>query len=376
MPPAFFAGQVRLLHKRSKTLHNHLRDLKHLPAELTNYINWVDGHLRTITLALEALLNDPDFCADALLLNQFNDYKRLSELLAAFEYGSLALLDHFNDRDLHFYRFSKVFCKQIGWTAQAPLVSTHSNEYFYSLPYLNLISLPLCEDKHLLALPDFAHELGHIFWIKIYRNFLKQFSPKLKQYISKQKTLAATQSQSATYQNYFSILEDLWNERYVIEFFCDMLAVWLTGAAFGWSHLRLVLSSKSELFQPGFGKMGTHPSDEARMRGILIMLEKMKEGNAAATISGKWEDFKKILPDHPDNEYSFCYPDELLDQVAFQVIALCKQHGLKSFQDQQNEKSNISSILNEAWQIFHQAPSNYIDWEEVRVQVLKVDLAH
>ena len=145
-------------------------------------------------MALEALLNDPDFCADALLLNQFNDYKRLSELLAAFEYGSLALLDHFNDRDLHFYRFSKVFCKQIGWTAQAPLVSTHSNEYFYSLPYLNLISLPLCEDKHLLALPDFAHELGHIFWIKIYRNFLKQFSPKLKQYISKQKTLAATKA--------------------------------------------------------------------------------------------------------------------------------------------------------------------------------------
>jgi hypothetical protein len=372
MPKAFFAGQVRLLHKRSLILLEHLRSHTHLKPEVQTHVERLELHLQSISLGLEAMLNDPDFGAEVLLRNQFDDYKRFAELLAAFEYEPLALLDHFNDRDLRFCRFANKFCEQIGYQDLPPLVSAHSNEYFYSRPYLNLIRVPLNEGHHLLALPDFAHELGHIVWVKVYKNFLAAFSRKLSKYIKRLKTKAINQAASAAYQQHFALLEDVWKERYVIEFFCDMFATYLVGAAFGWSHLRLVLSSSSGIYYPGFGETTTHPADEARMRGVLLMLEELNDQRNADAIAAKWESFKTILPDLPDNEYVFCYPDELLREVAAQVIAVCQRLKLKAFHEQPSSEDNLPALMLLAWEVYHQDPNAYVEWEADRV--CKLDL--
>lgn len=134
MPKLFFAGQVKLLHKRCETLLHHLRSHKHLKPELQPHVRLLEQKLDAISLGLNALLNDPDFGADVLLRNQIDDYKRFSELLAAFEFEPLALLDQFNDRDLYFCRFAHKFCEQIGYQDLPPLMSAHSNEYFYYVP--------------------------------------------------------------------------------------------------------------------------------------------------------------------------------------------------------------------------------------------------
>lgn len=368
MPAVFFAGQVRLLLKRCLTLRDDLRSRTDLPGDLQEHIDQLDQNLNRIASGLEEMINDPDFGAQQLLVNQINDYNVFVELVEAMEYGPLALFDHFNRRDLYFYRFARKFCEQIGYTGRPPLMNAHSHQYFYSLPYLNLIGVPLGEDKHLLALPDFAHELGHIVWVGIYKDFLRKFSQKLRRYIRGQKTKAINQSASATYQQQFDLLQNLWLKHYVIEFFCDMFATWLLGAAFGWSHLRLTLATSSSLYVPGFGYGGgTHPSDEARMRGILKTLELMGDHHNASAISNKWDAFKTILPDQPDNEYSYCYPDHLLEQLAAQVSSVCQQLGLKAHTDQPKDDDNLPSLLQWAWVTYHQDPADFPNREAEKV---------
>jgi hypothetical protein len=371
MPKSFFAGQVKLLHRRCETLLDHLRSHTHLTPELQPHAKRLEHSLNAIYLGLEALLNDPDFGADVLLRNQIDDYKRFAELLAALEYEPLALFDHFNDRDLYFCRFANKFCEQIGYLDLPPLVSAHSNEYFYSRPYLNLVRVPLNESHHLLALPDFAHELGHIVWIKVYKKLLTAFSAKLAAYINRQKTRAANQSASAAYQQHFALLEDVWKERYVIEFFCDAFATYLVGPAFGWSHLRLVLSSSSEIYQPGFGIAGSHPADEARMRCVLLMLEALNDQRNASTLGAKWEAFKALLPDHPDNDYACCFPDELLSEINKQVIVVCRRLKLIAFHDQPRVDDNLPALVMRAWEVYHLDHNAYPDREAEMVRKLK-----
>ena len=367
MPAAFFTGQVRLLLKRCLTLRDHLRSLTAPPDEVREHADGLDRKLTSIAEGLDEMIKDPDFGARQLLVNQINDYNRFVELVEAFEYGPLALLDYFNDRDLYFCRFARKFCEQVGYTEHPPLVSAHSHQYFYSLPYLNLIGVPLGEDKHLLALPDFAHELGHIVWVKIYKQFLAKFSRKLGGYIRAQKTKALNNSASPDYQHYFDLLETLWKKRFVIEFFCDMFATYLLGAAFGWSHLRLAFATSSSLYTPGFGDSGTHPADEARMRGILTTLRLMGDHDGEAAVTEKWEALKAILPDQPDNEYSFCYPGHLLEQLASQVISVCRQLGLRAYADQPQDDGNIPVLIHWAWETYHQNPNDFVDREAERV---------
>jgi hypothetical protein len=371
MPAEFFSGQVRLLLKRCRTLIERLNSIQNLPAELDPYAKELDATLNKILAAIEKLINDPDFGAAPLLINQFDIYKRLSELVNTFEWHPLALLDHYNERDLYFYRLAKLFCEQIQYPYRSPLMNAHSNEYFSSLPPTNMVSVPMCEDRHLLALPDFVHELGHLVHARIWRKFVAEFKPYLQQYISEQKVKAASQASPAVYQDQFDLLEQVWTQRYVVEFFCDVFATYLVGQAYGWSHLRLVISSQSELYHPSFGEAQTHPADEARMRIILATLKEMGDDSAALAIEDKWKDFTSIITDKPDGEYHFCYPDDILQRLVRQVIKECRAIDLIPYFDQPEEEHNLPSLMLEAWEQFHSDPANYLEWEAAKTDALK-----
>lgn len=371
MPAEFFSGQVHLLLKRCRTLIERLNSTQNLPSELQTYVSDIDAILNKIVVAIEKLINDPDFGAAPLLVNQFDIYKRLSELVNTFEWHPIALLDHYNERDRYFYRLAKLFCEQIQYPYQSPLMNAHSNEYFSSLPPTNMVSVPLCEDRHLLSLPDFVHELGHIVHSRIWKKFLAEFTPHLNRYITDQKVKIANQASSTVYQDKFDLLEQVWAQRYVVEFFCDVFATYLVGPAYGWSHLRLVLSSQSELYHPSFGEAETHPADEARMRIILATLEEMGDDTSARAIREKWTDFTSIVIDKPDGEYHFCYPDDILQVLIHQVVEECREIDLIPFFDQPKEENNLPSLMREAWDHFHSDPKNYPEWEVNKVDALK-----
>src|ERR1051326_8021124 len=119
----FFSGQVRLLLKRCRKLRAHLHSLKTLPPELRPHIDEIDKKLSDLDAGLERLLADPDFAAPALLLNQFDDFKRYAEIVNVFEWHPMALLDHYNERDHHFYQFMKLLCAQVRYGPALPIRS-------------------------------------------------------------------------------------------------------------------------------------------------------------------------------------------------------------------------------------------------------------
>jgi hypothetical protein len=370
MPSQFFSGQVHLLLKRSLTLIQRLGSLPHLPAELQPHVAELSFTLNRIKVAIENLLNDPDFAAPSLLVNQFDSYKRLAELLNTFEWHPLALLDHYNDRDLFFYRFSKLFCEQIQYPYPPPLLSAHSNEYFSSVPPTNLISVPMAEDDHLLALPDYVHELGHLIYHHVWKKLLAQFIPHLQKYVDEQKLKTSSQA-AKTYEDKLQLLEQSWLQRYAIEFFCDVFASYVVGAAYGWSHLRLVLSTQTELYRPSFGDTATHPADEARMRIILMTLERMGYEDAADALKRRWDALTTIFIAKPDGEYHFCYPDKVLVKFSELVTAQCQELDLLPFFDQPTDDKNLPRLMLEAWDQFHADPAAYAGWETTKVAALK-----
>lgn len=370
MPSQFFSGQVHLLLKRCLTLIQTLNALQHLPTELEPHVSELNNTLNRIKVAIENLLNDPDFASPLLLVNQFDAYKRLAELLNTFEWHPLGLLDHYNDRDLFFYRFSKLFCEQIQYPYQPPLLSAHSNEYFSSVPPTNLISVPLAEDTHLLALPDFVHELGHLIYHHIWKKLLAQFMPSLQKYINDQKLSNASQAAKA-YEDKLQLLEQSWLQRYAIEFFCDVFASYVVGGAYGWSHLRLVLATQTDLYHPSFGDTATHPADEARMRIILLTLEHMGYEGAAVALRGRWHALTSILVAKPDGEYHFCYPDALLEKFTELVTKVCRELDLIPFFDQPTDEHNLPRLIQQAWDQFHANPATYAHWETTKVASLK-----
>ncbi|GAB1545300.1 hypothetical protein NUACC21_79760 [Scytonema sp. NUACC21] len=348
-----------------------MQSLKTLPKELNLYLNNIDTELEKLTHDIQKIIDDPDFGVSYLLKNQVNSYRRSAEEVNILETSKLTLLYHFNQKDYYFYRFAKLFCKNVQYSDESPLVSAHSSDYFSALPTVNIINIPLCEDNFLLAIPDFVHELGHLFYNCYENEILQPFTKNIRQYIKEQRESLKNKAASKSYQNYFKLLEQTWLQEYIIEFSCDIFATYLVGSAYGWSHLRLVLESETEIYYPSFGDEGTHPADEARMRAILLTLKELGETEQVEKISQQWEQFKSIMVGLPDGEYGYCYPDEILRKLAQQVIAVCEQIGLVPYYKQPNSNDNLPSLMQQAWQQFHDNPTGYAEWETQTVEQLK-----
>lgn len=371
MPSEFLCGQVQLLLKRCHTLRKHLHSLKTLPQELNLYVNNLDTELERLADEIQQIIADPDLGVKSLLKNQINTYRRYAERVNLVEAYPLTLLDQFNNKDYYFYCFAKLFCKQVKYPYESPLVSAHSSEYFYAFPTANIINLPLCEDQFLLAIPDFVHELGHLVYDYHENEIRKPFAKTLHQYVQEQKERQANKGSSKAYRDYFNLLEQTWLQEYIVEFFCDIFATYLVGSAYGWSHLRLVLESETEIYNPSFGEEGTHPADEARMRAILVTLEELGGSELAQSISQQWEQFKAIVVGLPDGEYEYCYPDKLLRQLAQLVIATCKSINLIPYYQQPSSNDNLPSLMQQAWEQFHDNPQRYTNWEAQKVKEVK-----
>ncbi|MDJ0800297.1 MAG: hypothetical protein QNJ51_26400 [Calothrix sp. MO_167.B12] len=371
MPSQFFCGQIRLLLKRCHSLRKDLQSLKHIPEELNFHLNNVDAELEKLVYDIQQLIDDPDLGVNFLLKNQINSYRRCAEDVNILETSKLTLLYHFNQKDHYFYRFAKLFCNNVKYPGDPPLVSAHSSDYFSALPRENIINVPLCEDDFLLAIPDFVHELGHLFYDCYENQIIQPFAKVLRHYIKNKRENLKNKAASKSYPKYFKLLEQTWLQEYIIEFSCDIFATYLVGSAYGWSHLRLVLESETEIYCPSFGDEGTHPADEARMRAILLTLKEIGESEQVEKIDQQWEQFKSIMVGVPDGEYEYCYPDEILRKLAQQVIAVCEQIGLLPCHKQPDSNDNLPLLMQQAWQQFHDNPTEYTDWETRMVEQLK-----
>jgi hypothetical protein len=67
--------------------------------------------------------------------------------------------------------------------------------------------------------------------------------------------------------------------------------------------------------------------------------------------------------------------DQLLKGLAQEVIAACKTMGLVPYHEQPNEEYNLPSLMQKAWEQFHQDPDRYNAWESEKTEALQKHLS-
>ena len=398
----FFYGQVNLLLKRHELLKVSINQrLSSLPDRQQEnrkfYANFLVRRERTI----RSLLQDRNLGVEKVLLHQIIRYRQCIQRMILFEQDPASVLYHFSEKDKYLCSLLNRLCLQIHYSCPNPVVCAQSNHSFYSQPHFNLIYSNVLEDEFLLASPDLVHELGHLFyhWYrseKIFEPFLDslhQYFEQLRfeqaQKLKRRKhfsrylqQLRSRLSNAPLPKEYnFNSLERAWIEHYKEEFACDIFATYLVGPAYGWSHLRLLLGDKVGLYLPSIDHPGTHPANEARMRGILLVLARLADNSVLGSrLSQQWDEYTQTMwrvtrTDSPDEGYTYCYDDKVLEQLVDIVINSCKNKGLVPYYEQPaGDSNNIASVMQMAWRSFLRDPANYGQWETNMIQYLKSSL--
>jgi hypothetical protein len=79
--------------------------------------------------------------------------------------------------------------------------------------------------------------------------------------------------------------EAAWVKYWMVEFFCDLFAVYVLGPAFAWSHLHLTAKRGGDPFEVPLLGTTSHPADDARMRTLLFGLETTEFTNLAVSLA-------------------------------------------------------------------------------------------
>ncbi len=119
---------------------------------------------------------------------------------------------------------------------------------------------------------------------------------------------------------------------WIMEFTCDLIATYLVGPAFAWTNLKLTTlsSGKNRVYQA----TPSHPSDEARMRGVFYMLNKMGHKAEVIEIKDSWDQFLKTTNNIIPNNYNYIFPQPLIEELADCVFIGCKDIDLIIYIDQ------------------------------------------
>ena len=146
------------------------------------------------------------------------------------------------------------------------------------------------------------------------------------------------------------------------------------GPAYAWSHLHLTIKKSEDIYK--FSKIlpQTHPSDDSRMRMLLIGLAKLGFNSEASSILHKWKNMPLYLNAIPIVEYQYAYPDNLMKEVAELFLTGLKEGNLsiispKGLEEKSSE--SIIKILNEAWTLFWSNPEEFRKREEKCIEKLK-----
>jgi hypothetical protein len=256
-----------------------------------------------------------------------------------------------------------------------PIITTISNsdDYYWALPTYDIIAVPTGEERNLLNLPDLFHEMGHLLY-KQYEIFLKgSIEDDINTFYANEFQRILYEQRSAQLITFYQSKMSFWINSWVMEFVCDLIATYLVGPAFAWTNLKLTTlsSGKSKIYMDS----KSHPSDEARMRAIFLMLEKMGHQAEVHQLKHNWSQFLTVTNNPVPQNYAYIFPDAILAKLAENVFDGCKSIALKVYNDQIRDFTNpITKILNDAWVFMLNDPENYAQWEKERIKEINDSL--
>jgi hypothetical protein len=251
-------------------------------------------------------------------------FRRIVAQIDFLEVNGFAALNRLNQDDKHINMLVEQIIQEINYPLLPPAVTLLSQGYFYMLPSLGLLGIPLGEADSLLHLPDLYHELAHPLVdqryeprVQPFRQGLLQGLEEVEDYIAQELEREHSSGRGPrTFTVYLTTWMKSWNESWLVEFFCDLFAIYTVGPAFAWAHLHLCVKRGVNPFAVPRFVATTHPADDARMTVMLHGLRHTGFIDEAQDIADHWQDFMKIAEYRPEPEYHRCYAPHLLKNLA------------------------------------------------------------
>jgi len=351
------------------------QELSGLAERCTNIIDSITQKLRSLLAELEN--REEDDIRDILRKMR----RRVREIEMVESYGISALY-YVNDEIRYMNNLIHKIHNEINLPLSRPSVACISTRYYYFHPFTNVIFVPVGESNFLLHLPDVFHEMGHyVLFNKENTLRLKEVNrrydvaiKKVTDYFKDLLTRKIRETGPEEKPRLIRHIHSQWKEYWINEFFCDLFALYTLGPAYAWSHLHLTIKKSEDLYKFSEVLPQTHPSDDSRMRILLIGLHKLGFDNEANMILSKWNSMPLVLNTKPLVEYQYAYPEELMKEVAELFLSGLKDGNFSIISPtnlQKQDSDSIITILNEAWDLFWNNPEEFRNWEEKCIEKLR-----
>lgn len=179
----------------------------------------------------------------------------------------------------------------------------------------------LSEGNYLLHLPDLYHEIAHPILYDTYNSKGETLQKGVEQtflfagtYLDNEISFSQGVIGPESFAGYFYFWQRSW-WKWAIEFFCDLFAVFTLGPAYAWSHIHLCMrSGDNPFFVPKRGS-STHPADDARMRVILMGLQRIGYDADVGPLERKWNEYLLISGARSDALYKRCFTNDILRKI-------------------------------------------------------------
>lgn len=324
---------------------------------------------------LRWLKDDPMFATEKFQPERMRKFKRIVSDLDFLETVAIVALKKAQKEDHRLNSFLERVCREIAYPGTIPVVTTLSQDYFHIYPELRLLCVPLIEGSFLLHLPDLYHELAHPLLVEhddpVIEPFQKRFASTFREclrYVRDEQVKAGRRNGPAKNQFMLKAWESSWAKYWLTEFYCDLFALFTVGPAFAWSHLHLALKRGGDPFAVPELSPSSHPADDARMRAMLYGLDLIGLLDASSRIESAWTAVHASLGFKPEPEYGWCFPTDLLQQIATDALAGTRELKIKVVT--RTDSTSIAAQLNAAWEKFWASPDSFSSWERQQVDLL------
>jgi hypothetical protein len=341
---------------RNRFIDSTLNQFAELRAELQNAFD-------TGVLELD------DFAGNNIYL--FNRVHRTFKAIHSYRYLAIK---NYKDPEIFFYRVITKIYNEHRINALPPIVSTISNHdyYYWAVPYFEIIALPSGEEHSLLNLPDMYHEIGHLLHSMYKGRSCEVSAAMIDRHFEKEIVRIIDEGLANHFQASLELAKYFWAASWLEEFTCDLVGTYMTGGAYAWTNMKLLSTGHGSTKIYDYSQ--SHPADEAQMRIIIIMLEKLEQNEEKEELEKAWKLFLKDTEIYKPGDYDLLYPQKLLQQIVDEFYEFYQNADLASYPEiAANGETPIAKILNDAWQNAQNNPTEYFTYEIDSINYLRLE---
>lgn len=311
-------------------------------------------------IVADPTLGDPSFAADHL-----RQFRRLAEQVILTESYAVPSLERFHADDRQLTRIAARLINESCLPLPPPVVVASSTQYYWTLPYFTLVSVPAGEAASILGLPDLGHELGHLLIVLQPVELLSGAEAVVATYFTS--ALSGALASGAPHAAELALAARQWGDEWLTELACDAVGCYLFGSAFALQHVRLCALFGNPLWTPALGDTAVHPADDARLRVVVAVLRAMGDDAGATAAEDSWAELSSAAPEPKPAGYDLCYPATLLSSVGGELHAALVRMGVNACP---GGSGTLAELVVEAWQRFRADGSTYGAWEDTALASL------